>query len=243
MYKRILLLPLMLFAALTMVSAQVTKDNKDTKESKEVKEVNEKKKNINNIKKSNLYIYSEVTAPTLEDAKDLAQEALYEKINEWVAAKKKMQNSKNIVINNKNEIYSEVSMPRGNMYRSFLYVKKSDIIAADNTEVIENNSTMVKKVAEVKKTLPEVVATLSECTEYNDLATKIKQFKATGKIESYARFASLDKPEEYYLAIYNTAGKVLAVLSPGTTRKNVKTGEIDNVTNYSGCGAIGFKIK
>ena len=32
MYKRILLLPLMLFAALTMVSAQVTKDNKDTKE-------------------------------------------------------------------------------------------------------------------------------------------------------------------------------------------------------------------
>ncbi len=243
MYKRLLLIPLMLFMTLVMVSAQDTKDTKETKAAKEKKENNEIKKKINGIKKSSLYLYGEVTAPTLEEAKSLAQESLYEQINEWVAQKKKLQNSRNIVVNNKTEIFSEVSLPRGNMYRSFIYVKKSDIIAADNSEVIQNNISVMPKKEQAKQALPEAVETLCACTQYDDLAKKIKEFKATGKIVNYARYASLDNPDEYYLAVYNTAGKVVAILSPGSTRKNVKTGEVDNVTNYSGCGAIGFKVK
>ena len=243
MYKRLLLIPLMLFMALSVVSAQEAKETKETKEAKQQKENNEIKKNINNIKKSSLYLYGEVTAPTLEEAKSLAQESLYEKINEWVATKKKLQNGNNIVVNNKKEIYGEVSLPRGNMFRSFIYVKKSDIIATDNTEVIQNNATQLPKATQAKKELPEVVATLCTCSKYDDLANKIKEFKATGKIVNYARYASLDNPEEYYLAIYDKAGKVVAILTPGSSRNNVKTGEVDNVTNYSGCGAIGFKIK
>lgn len=243
MYKRLLLIPLMLFMTLSIVSAQDSKDTKEAKEAKAKKENNEVKKKINSIKKSSLYLYGEVTAPTLDEAKSLAQESLYEQINEYVATKKKLQNGRNIVVNNKSEIYGEVSLPRGNMFRSFVYVKKSDIIATNNTEVIQNNTTLMPKTAQAKKELPEVVAALCALTKYDDLAKKIKEYKATGKIEKYARYASLDNPDEYYLAIYNTAGKVVAILSPGSTRKNVKTDEIDNVTNYSGCGAIGFKIK
>lgn len=228
MNKKLLLIPLMLFMAIVGTSAQ---DNK------------EMKRQINNVKKSNLYLYGESTATTLEEAKSQAEDILHERINEWVAKKKQMQNSRNIVVNNKKEILSEMSMPRGNMQRSFIYVKKSDIIAADNTEVIKNNTSLMPKVSKVEEMQPEAVVTLCACTEYNDLATKIKHLKAIGKIESYARYASLDKPEEYYLAIYNTAGKVVAILSPGESRKNMKTNEIDNITNYSGCGAIGFKVK
>lgn len=228
MKKRLLLIPFMLLMALITVSAQ---------ENKEIK------KQINNIKKNYLYLYGEATAPTLEEAKGLAQDILYERINEWVAKKKKLQNSRHIVVNNKTEILSEVSLPRGNMQRSFIYVKKSDIIPADNTEVIENTITQMPKQAKVEEVLPEAVATVCACTEYSDMATKIKQLKTIGKIESYARYASLDNPDDYYLAIYNTAGKVVAILSPGPARKNIRTGETDNITNYSGCGAIGFKVK
>ena len=46
-----------------------------------------------------------------------------------------------------------------------------------------------------------------------------------------------------YLAIYNKAGKVVAVLTPGDSRINVKTQEADKISNYSGCGAIGFTVK
>lgn len=228
MKKSLLLIPLMLFMSLIMTSAE---DNKDVK------------KRINSIKKSSSYLYGEATASTLEEAKSLSQEILYERINEWVAKRKKLQNSRNIVINNKSEIWTEVSLPRGNMQRSFIYVKKSDIIPANNTEIIKNTTTIMPKASAVKEIYPEAVTTLCECTEYSDLATKIKYLKTTGKIESYARYASLDNPDNYYLAIYNTAGKVVAILSPGSSRTNVKTGEIDNITNYSGCGAIGFKVK
>lgn len=228
MKKRSLLIPFLLFLALITVSAE---DNKEIK------------KQINSIKKSSQYLYAEITAPTIEEAKSKSQEILYDKINEWVAKKKSLKSSRNIVINNKNEILSEISMPRGNMQRSFVYVKKSDIIPADNTEVIKNTTSLMPKSSKVKEIYPEAVTTLCSCTEYSDLATKIKFLKTTGKIESYARYASLDNPDNYYLAIYNTAGKVVAILSPGPSRKNVSTGETDNITNYSGCGAIGFKVK
>jgi TusA-related sulfurtransferase len=100
----------------------------------------EAKKEINRIKKnSRLYIYADVTAATTDEAANLAEEQLYDEINKWVATKKKLRNSANIVVNNKKELWATVNMPRGNMYRSFIYVKKNDILPADNVEVISNN--------------------------------------------------------------------------------------------------------
>ena len=90
---------------------------------------------------------------------------------------------------------------------------------------------------------PAVVMEIAACTEYTDMANKIKQYQQEGKIGSYARYAQLNKPEINYLAIYNKAGKVVAVLTPGESRINVKTQEADKISNYSGCGAIGFTVK
>ncbi len=158
MNKKLLLLPLLLFLVAIGTSAQ---DNKEIK------------KQINNVKKSNLYLYGESTATTLEEAKSQAEDILYERINEWVANKKRMQNSRNIVVNNRKEILSEVSMPRGNMQRSFIYLIKSEIIATDNTEIIKISTTLMPKAAKVENVQPEAVVTLCTCTEYSDLATKI----------------------------------------------------------------------
>lgn len=211
--------------------------------------VDEKKKEINKIKKSSQYIYAEATASTEQEAKELAEEILYQEINEWVASQKKLRQSSDILISDRKELWATVSLLRGNMYRSFIYVKKSNIQSADNTEIISNDnhdnltSTVEQMKNQAANAYPETVTKIAACQEYTEMANMIKEMEAQGKIEHYARYASLTKPENYYLAIYDKTGKVKAVLSPGNERTNVVTGQADAVTNYAGCGAIGFTVK
>lgn len=205
-------------------------------------EVEDIKRQINKIKKSSQYIYAESTAPTEADARNYAESKLYEEVNAWVATQKKIKKSQSLVVNNRKELWTMLSMPRGNnMYRSFIYVKKSDIIPTDNAVVITNEA--LPPVEEsIQAALPETVCEIAACTQYSVMAEKIKQFKAEGKIKDYARYASLDNPDKYYLVIYNREGKVVATLTPGPDRRNVKTNKPDGVKNYSGCGAIGFEL-
>ncbi len=104
--------------------------------------VEEKKKEINSIKKNSQYIYAEATAATEQEAKDLAEELLYQEINEWVATQKKLRQSNELLISDRKELWTNVSLTRGNMFRSFIYVKKSNIQSADNTEVMTNANPM-----------------------------------------------------------------------------------------------------
>ncbi len=203
------------------------------------------KKQINSIKKSSQYIYGETTADSEEEARDIAESILYQEINAWVA-KKKSNVGGNIVVNNKKELQTTFSMPRGNMYRCFIYVKKSDIIPTESVDVIEATSPVeAEKVVHTIEPVncPEAVNVLLPYKDYYNMVEKVKQLKEEGKITHYARYGSLEKPEIYYLAIYNKQGQVVAYLTPGTTRTNIKTGQPDKVENYSGCGAIGFSVK
>ena len=205
-------------------------------------QIDEVKGQINKIKKSTQYIYAESTASTEADARHYAEEKLYEEINAWVATQKKMNKSANLVVSNKKELWTTLSMPRGNnMFRSFIYIKKSDITPTENAVVIANNNRLAVEET-LRPTLPEAVNTIAACVQYSVMAEKMKELKAQGKIKSYDRYASLDNPDNYYLVIYNREGKVVAVLTPGSERRNVKTNQVDGVKNYSGCGAIGFEI-
>lgn len=201
------------------------------------------KKEINKIKKSSQYIYAESTAPTEEDARAYAEERLFDEVNKWVSTQKKMKGSANLVVNNRKELWTTLSMPRGtNMYRYFIYVKKKDIIPTDNAVVIANESRPAVE-EKLQPVLPEAVNLLADITDYYAMAEKVKQLKAEGKIEDYGRYASLDDPDECYLIIYNREGKVVAILTPGPERLNVKTNQPDGVANYSGCGAIGIEVE
>lgn len=201
------------------------------------------KKEINKIKKSSQYIYAESTAPTEEDARAYAEERLFDEVNKWVSTQKKMKGSANLVVNNRKELWTTLSMPRGtNMYRYFIYVKKKDIIPTDNAVVIANESRPAVE-EKLQPVLPEAVNLLAGITDYYAMAEKVKQLKAEGKIEDYGRYASLDDPDECYLIIYNREGKVVAILTPGPDRLNVKTNQPDGVANYSGCGAIGIEVE
>lgn len=205
--------------------------------------VDDVKKEINKIKKSSQYIYAESTAPTEEDARAYAEERLFDEVNKWVSTQKKMKGSANLVVNNRKELWTTLSMPRGtNMYRYFIYVKKKDIIPTDNAVVIANESRPAVE-EKLQPVLPEAVNLLAGITDYYAMAEKVKQLKAEGKIEDYGRYASLDDPDECYLIIYNREGKVVAILTPGPERLNVKTNQPDGVANYSGCGAIGIEVE
>lgn len=205
--------------------------------------VDDVKKQINKVKKSSQYIYAESTASTEEDARAYAEERLYDNVNKWVATRKKMRGSANLVVNNRKELWTTLSMPRGsNMFRYFIYVKKDDIIPAENAIVIANESQPAVE-EKLQSVLPEAVSLLAGITDYYAMTEKIKQLKSEGKIEEYGRYASLDDPNEYYLIIYNQQAKVVGILTPGLNRRNVKTNQPDGVANYRGCGAIGIKIE
>ncbi|MBC8602691.1 hypothetical protein H8784_13315 [Parabacteroides acidifaciens] len=200
------------------------------------------KMQINKIKKSTQYIYAESTASSEEEARNYAEEKLYEEINAWVATQKRIKKSSNLVVNNTKELWSTLSMPRGNnMFRFFIYLKKSDIIPTDNVVIISN--TNLPPVEEtIHASIPEAIKTIAPLTEYADMAAKIKELKTEEKIKSYSRYASLNNPEKCYLVIYNREGKIVAILTPGIKRRNIKNNKADGIENYSGCGAIGIEL-
>ena len=201
------------------------------------------KEEINRIKKSSKYLYAESTAPTEDAARAYAEDELHETVNKWVATQKKLKGSAGLVVNNRREMWTTLSMPRGsNMVRYFIYVRKSDILPADNAVVIANeNRPAVEE--ELKPVLPEAVTVVAAITDYYEMAEKVQQLKAEGKIKSYARYASLDDPGKCYLIIYNPDAKVVAVLTPEPGRRNVKTNKPDGIANYRGCGAIGIEVE
>lgn len=201
------------------------------------------KKQINGVKKDSQYIYADVTASTTEDAKDLAEEALYANINEWAANQKKLGKSVSTVKPHE-EKWVSLAIPRGNMFRSFIYVKKSDLLPEGNAEAVPvaPAASKVSATPSSDTPVPAVVKDVAACVEYDELAAKITRLKEEGKISKYGRYASLDNPQDYYLAVYNREGKIVAVLSSGASRINVRTGQADSEKNYKACGAIGFKI-
>lgn len=182
------------------------------------------KQQINDIKRNTTdYLYAESIAATEKDARDGAEDLLYRDINAW-ASKSNLGS-----LGNTKGSWHSLSMPRGNMMRYFVYVKKSDL------------TSWGRKAVQVQ--VPETVQRIAGITKYSRLASTIEQMKASGEITYYARYAQLDDPTKYYLAVYNTEGDVVAVLTQGTDRVNVGTGRADDVKNYKGCGAIGFTIK
>lgn len=204
----------------------------------------EVKKQINDIKKkTGVYLYGEATAETEQDARNLAEEFLYNAINNWAASQKKLKGAENLLVNNKKDCVSALTTMRGTWYRCLVYVKKSDIQGASNVDIIENKSTVPQSVVEEMSVYPDIVREVAGITEYSKLDERLKQGMKEGVIADYASDSFPAKPEDYYFVIYNQNGFIVAMLSPGATRTNIRTGEADSLSNYKGNKAIGFTLK
>lgn len=106
-------------------------------------------KNINKIKMDTDYLYAESTTKNWEEASDNAKAILSVMISEW--AMKNAACSKDVelcVANSKAHILA-IKTRRGELYRSFVYVKKSDIMPVSNGQ----NLIVVKVEKEPEKTV------------------------------------------------------------------------------------------
>lgn len=216
-------------------------------------DVDEKKKQINAIKKSSDYIFAEATMADRQDALDLVKDILLQNVNEWVAKQKKFADTDKVVTINTNYAIEDVTLPRGNWYRAFMYVKKSDVIPAANVTVTKL-SDPEKSADSDEGDTPVETGTDGQISDElrsifvaqentGQLGTLVKQLKAEGTITDYNKLSALANPDEYVLFIFSKEGNIMAVLTPAPNRQNLKTGKPDAVSNYKGCGAVGVMLK
>lgn len=232
---------------------------------------------INEIKRQgDIYLYAESTSQTWEEAMDNAKYLLGVEIETWV----KTLDSKpadGYIAEAQNHILSLKSM-RGDRFRAFVYVKKTDIMPIANASqlvvvpVSEKHQTTISEVCpsrsteevpvtenqnttinEVTPTLPQNATTykpskleeeIMSVTDAGNIGTFIKRLKSEGRLGEYGKYKDMPANIDCYLFIYNRELAIPAYLHKvGGKFINIKSGEQDHVSNYSGCGAWWFQIK
>lgn len=143
---------------------------------------------ITKVKRSpGTYVYAEATCRTEEEAKSIAEDVFLQNINEYVASQKKLRGANNIVVNNQKGLQQTVTMPRGsNMHRVFMYVKKNDIIPADNSVVLSKEEVAKTETPAPKantKTEAKVATPTADVTTPKADVAKVKAESAQPKTE------------------------------------------------------------
>lgn len=214
----------------------------------QAQQVEEQKKEINRIKKSSLYLYAETTMSSQQEAQETAEELLQKEAQRWAQQKRqKKEIADNLVLTNIAQVSTRMELPRGNMYRCFVYVKKSDILVAQNAIVTELRTPSTEQdlvsTVELIREVPKTIERLLELKKSEEIIPCLKALQAEGRIQDYKPYAELTQPEDYVLIIHNRQGEVEAILSEGTNRINWRTNQADGVKNYRGRGAVGVKLK
>lgn len=202
------------------------------------------KKEINQVKKSpDKYLYVEIIDSLESLALSKAQHALQDDIDDYAKAQKNLKNASKIIARNVKT--QSITMPRGNnCYRAFAYVKKTDIIPADNV-MVNDNAPAVKKSAATPVSIKDgdTIARLTALQKVSDIIPTLQQLKAEGRIAGYAKIKELKgEASDYVLLVCSREGKVEAVLSQGTQRTNLRTGQPDDMYNYKGRAFLCVKV-
>lgn len=153
----------------------------------------EVKKQINKIKKSQLYLSAEATLPDEEEALKTANELLVDEINEWVKTKRNSDKVQQIVLQDINTHTDKMNMKRGANVRAFVYVKKSDIV------LIKGEGQIILSENEKGNDLQA----LSEITE----PMKIEKEKTTSKKKGEVESSIVEK-----IGSYSTEGALKTIL-------------------------------
>lgn len=93
-------------------------------------------KQINNIKRTNEYVWAEASATSIPEAFEAANISLVQYISKYVEETGSLQEADLVVLKDKAAKCERIEFQRGEMYKIFVYVKKTDIIPAQNIETI-----------------------------------------------------------------------------------------------------------
>ena len=192
---------------------------------------------INSIKKDKAYLYAEITAPDEEEAQSFAEDMLYQEINRYASEQKNLRDAANIVVTNTRSLWEDISLPRGNCYRVFLYVKKADIFGADNvtvsTESALEDETYEEEAYEdtpMSEHRREAISRLLTLRKFSEMESCIKGLKQDGHISSYAGYKKIRTYLIHALSV------LLLSFSFGTLRAENITVEI-LTDSYTDCPA------
>lgn len=193
-------------------------------------------KKMNSIKKSSQYLYAEATMETADEAYQIANDLLLLQVKEY-AQDKKAFHDKDILIRNIQGRQDSLQIPRGDMVKVFLYVKKNDILDVDNVVLLENPSVEKKEenivvpekvkhkvsAADMALKLPlawqqDVIDQLLSAGSYTEARALLSRLKAEFKIKKTGPMNECKSLSEVFLLIGKN-GQVTTVLGPGSTTR------------------------
>ena len=243
-----------IFLTLFLTFSLVTISNAQT-----AAEVN---KSINKVKRDTMYIYAESTTKDLNEAYTNARAILEMQVGEWVQKQHPSEGIELCIVKAKEHIM-QLDTRRGELYRAFVYVKKSDIMpVADKSEVtvfevapmVESSQAEVAPAIIVTEEAPKQEKAIIELTPEEKQMKQVKSFyevepyinglKSKGKLQDYGKYATMPKGKDCHLFIYDKQGNISALIrKSGSVQYNLNTLKEDNVQNYKNCGAIWFQLK
>lgn len=216
---------------------------------------------INKIKRSSEYIYAESTTQDWGEALENAKTLLISQIELWVKSELKDNDSAGYVAKAGNHIF-EIKATRGQLYRAFVYVKKSDLMPYSESDQVlivpvnKESEMTVSLVEQKEKNDTDTIAakpkyvpsdfekTILNVSSANSINSFIKDLQSTNKISAFGKYAEMPKEGDCYLFVYNPQGEIPAYLyRKGSTYINLKTGEDDEIKIYKGCGAFWFQLR
>ena len=219
-------------------------------------------KSINKIKRDTMYIYAESTTKDLSEAYSNARAILEMQVGEWVQKQHPSEGIELCIVKAKEHIM-QLDTRRGELYRAFVYVKKSDIMpVADKSEVtvfevapiVESSQAEVAPAIIVTEEAPKQEKAIIELPPEEKQMKQVKSFyevepyinglKSKGKLNGYGKYATMPKGKDCHLFIYDKQGNISALIrKSGSVQYNLNTLKEDNVQNYKNCGAIWFQLK
>lgn len=220
-------------------------------------------KNINKVKRDTMYIYAESTTKDLSEAYNNARALLEMQVGDWVRKLHPTENIEVCIVKAKDHLM-QLDTRRGELYRAFVYVRKSDIMpVADKSEVTVLEVSPVKRPDSIEPA-PAIIVTEEKPAEadapaleltpeekqmklvrsFYDVEPYIKGLKSKGKLVNYGKYATMPEVEDCHLFVYDKQGNISALLrKTGSVQYNLNTLKEDNVKNYKNCGAIWFQLK
>ena len=219
---------------------------------------------INKVKRDTMYIYAEATMKDLNEAYNGARAILEMKVGDWVREQHPAEGIEVCIVKAK-EHFMQLETRRGDFYRAFVYVRKSDIMpVADKSEVTvfevapvtKSNQIEAKPAIIVTEEMPQVEEKqqVLELTpeekqmklirSFYDVEPYIKGLKSKGRLKEYGKYATMPENEDCHLFVYDKQGNISALLrKSGAMQYNLNTLKEDNIKNYKNCGAIWFQLK
>ena len=141
-------------------------------------------KQINQIKRNPLYLYSEATMDTEDEAHKIACEMLLQQVKEYIASRKTLTGTDNILIKDIKTKSESLMMRRGAMYRVFVYVSKIDIEAVDNVTTINITTGTTTSTNKVMSKVTEVESSVESKQEEYKEAEKDENVVSNRKVVS-----------------------------------------------------------